>query len=220
MGELHKPPHEVLGVSFLASLEEVEIAYKAKAKMHHPDVGGTHDAMVEVNLAYEELRKTARPATKKAPGHKPPGTDPNKATTGNLWEHLGASGEGDDLMEFIKNFNRKMGADFGTPFSGYVGTDHASRARTTSGTGATFQSEAYEKFYGGQVKKPTSREQAVIDLTEILRQTEGYTDAKSRRFTGMSDHAAYAKTRMDGVRQVKLLNRIKAMIQSGEIDIE
>jgi hypothetical protein len=37
--------------------ELVTAAYRIKAKKAHPDAGGSHDAMVRVNAAYEFLRK-------------------------------------------------------------------------------------------------------------------------------------------------------------------
>ena len=47
----------VLGVAINASLEQVEEAYRAKARIAHPDCGGTNSAMAQLNLAIEEARK-------------------------------------------------------------------------------------------------------------------------------------------------------------------
>lgn len=44
--------YEVLGVSPGASFEEVRAAYRRASKQRHPDMGGSHEAMVELNTAY------------------------------------------------------------------------------------------------------------------------------------------------------------------------
>ncbi len=48
---------KLLGVSPGASWEEIERAYRNKAKIHHPDKGGDEDAMKALNDAYEILKK-------------------------------------------------------------------------------------------------------------------------------------------------------------------
>ncbi|ACO70227.1 predicted protein, partial [Micromonas commoda] len=48
-------PWKVLGVSFGASDEEVRVAFKRLALIHHPDKGGNQDAFVEIRQAFEEL---------------------------------------------------------------------------------------------------------------------------------------------------------------------
>lgn len=48
---------EVLGVSPSASESEVEAAYRRLTLVRHPDVGGTHEAMAELNLARDDWRK-------------------------------------------------------------------------------------------------------------------------------------------------------------------
>lgn len=49
--------YRLLGVSPSASWKEVEKAYKAKAKVHHPDLGGDEDAMRALNEAYQYIKK-------------------------------------------------------------------------------------------------------------------------------------------------------------------
>ena len=46
-----------LGVSPPSSWEEIERAYRKKAKVHHPDLGGDQDAMRALNEAYALLKK-------------------------------------------------------------------------------------------------------------------------------------------------------------------
>jgi len=45
---------EILGVSSDAEPAEIEAAFKTKAKVAHPDMGGSADAMAELNRAKQE----------------------------------------------------------------------------------------------------------------------------------------------------------------------
>lgn len=51
---------KLLGISPSARWEEVEKAYRAKAKIHHPDHGGDEDAMKALNDAYNLLKSKYR----------------------------------------------------------------------------------------------------------------------------------------------------------------
>ena len=59
-----RDPYEVLGIARGATFEEVRAAYRRACKKHHPDMGGSHEAMVELNTAYafilNELKQGAR----------------------------------------------------------------------------------------------------------------------------------------------------------------
>lgn len=63
---LHMPNGEVdlcyrmLGLAPSASWEEVEKAYRKKAKIHHPDLGGDADTMRALNEAYERLKRVRK----------------------------------------------------------------------------------------------------------------------------------------------------------------
>lgn len=48
---------EVLGVSKAATREDIRNGYKAMARIHHPDMGGTEDQFKKVRAAYEEAIK-------------------------------------------------------------------------------------------------------------------------------------------------------------------
>lgn len=49
--------YRLLGVSPNSSWNEIEQAYRKKAKKHHPDVGGDEDAMKALNEAYQILKR-------------------------------------------------------------------------------------------------------------------------------------------------------------------
>lgn len=53
--------YRLLGLSPSATWEDIERAYRAKAKKHHPDHGGDEDAMRALNEAYQLLKKARRP---------------------------------------------------------------------------------------------------------------------------------------------------------------
>jgi hypothetical protein len=47
-----RDPYEVLGVARGASLAEIKSAYRRASKSRHPDMGGSHEAMTELNTVY------------------------------------------------------------------------------------------------------------------------------------------------------------------------
>ncbi len=52
---------QMLGVSPSAPWEEIERAYRRKAKIHHPDHGGDEDTMRALNRAYAQLKQVRGP---------------------------------------------------------------------------------------------------------------------------------------------------------------
>ncbi|GMV92006.1 MAG: hypothetical protein AMXMBFR82_17840 [Candidatus Hydrogenedentota bacterium] len=49
--------YKLLGLSPSSSWDQVEKAYRAKAKLHHPDHGGDDDTMRALNEAYALLKR-------------------------------------------------------------------------------------------------------------------------------------------------------------------
>jgi len=54
--------YDVLGVPSDASLEVIQQAYRTLAQQHHPDRGGSHEKMKQLNLAFFELSDPGRRA--------------------------------------------------------------------------------------------------------------------------------------------------------------
>jgi DnaJ-class molecular chaperone len=52
--------YRLLGIPPSATMEEVERAYRQKAKRHHPDLGGDDDAMRALNEAYNQIKRARR----------------------------------------------------------------------------------------------------------------------------------------------------------------
>jgi hypothetical protein len=56
-----RPWHDVLGVPATASPGEVEQRIRDLQRLHHPDRGGSHDQMAEINAAADDWRRTRAP---------------------------------------------------------------------------------------------------------------------------------------------------------------
>ena len=54
---MRKDPYQILKVHPSAKLEEIKKAYRKLVKIHHPDKGGDSAIMLEVNSAWETLKK-------------------------------------------------------------------------------------------------------------------------------------------------------------------
>ena len=54
----HRPWHEVLGLRPHASLDEAETEYRRRAKVAHPDNGGSADRMAKLNAAIADARRS------------------------------------------------------------------------------------------------------------------------------------------------------------------
>lgn len=58
---------ELIGLPPTATEREVQRAYRSAALLHHPDRGGSSDAMKELNCAYEIALEVAREREEKKP---------------------------------------------------------------------------------------------------------------------------------------------------------
>ncbi len=54
---MSKDPYQILKIHPSAKLEEIKQAYRKLVKIHHPDKGGDSAIMIEVNSAWEILKK-------------------------------------------------------------------------------------------------------------------------------------------------------------------
>lgn len=52
--------YRLMGLSASAPWEDIERAYRKKAKVHHPDHGGDEDAMRALNEAYERIKRARK----------------------------------------------------------------------------------------------------------------------------------------------------------------
>lgn len=52
--------YRMLGISPSSTWDEIEKAYKRKAKVHHPDHGGDEDTMRALNEAYHRLKQVKK----------------------------------------------------------------------------------------------------------------------------------------------------------------
>jgi DnaJ domain len=76
-------PYQVLGILPHSSLTQIKAAYRCAAASHHPDRGGSHEAMVTVNAAYEQLtRYLTTPISYEDPHQK---SAPSTPTTLTQW---------------------------------------------------------------------------------------------------------------------------------------
>ena len=60
---MSKDPYQILKVHPSAKLEEIKKAYRKLVKIHHPDKGGDSSVMLEVNSAWEILKKKHKDLT-------------------------------------------------------------------------------------------------------------------------------------------------------------
>lgn len=47
--------YEILGISPNSTINDIQRAYRVLAKKHHPDMGGVHEKMIELNEAWQVL---------------------------------------------------------------------------------------------------------------------------------------------------------------------
>ena len=54
---MSKDPYQTLNIHPNAKIEEIKKAYRELVKIHHPDKGGDQKLMLEINAAWESLKK-------------------------------------------------------------------------------------------------------------------------------------------------------------------
>ncbi|MCC3246441.1 DnaJ domain-containing protein [Methylocystis sp. WRRC1] len=78
-----RDPYDILGVARGASFDEIRAAYRRASKTRHPDLGGTHESMVELNTAYafvlDELKRSYMRQEEEAPRYDRAGGEDARA---------------------------------------------------------------------------------------------------------------------------------------------
>jgi DnaJ domain len=81
--------YQVLGINPPVSMSDVKLAYRKAAAIHHPDRGGSHQAMVDVNHAYEqakwELERIRTRNGSQYPQSEPPRSESHQADPLSVW---------------------------------------------------------------------------------------------------------------------------------------
>ena len=50
-------PYKILGIDMNATKEDIDKAFRRKARVAHPDRGGSNEDMIRVNAAYEAIKQ-------------------------------------------------------------------------------------------------------------------------------------------------------------------
>jgi DnaJ domain len=66
--------YQILGISHRSTPSEIKAAYRRAATTNHPDRGGSHEMMVIINQAYEQVK--SRPNTRRNTTRKPTSSAP------------------------------------------------------------------------------------------------------------------------------------------------
>lgn len=91
----------LLGVAATASLREIRVAYRIKAKESHPDVGGTADMFDRITVAYQlliELAEDDRSSGDSHPGESRSNPSSERPTKAAEDPSLAAFGPVDDPL--------------------------------------------------------------------------------------------------------------------------
>lgn len=99
-----RDPYDILGVPKGASLDEIKAAYRRACKARHPDMGGSHEAMIELNTAYafilNELKHSYQRQEEEAPQYEHAGGEQARAEEARRWER--AYRDIDDELEALR----------------------------------------------------------------------------------------------------------------------
>ena len=111
-----RDPYDIIGIARGATFEEVRAAYRRACKTHHPDMGGSHEAMVELNTAYafilKELKQGARqsqeaPKQDQTPGQQEYARREETASAGAHAEEPKARSER-DWRKFYRDIDEEL----------------------------------------------------------------------------------------------------------------
>lgn len=85
-----RDPYDILGIERGASLDEIKAAYRRASKAKHPDLGGSHEEMTELNTAYayilSELKRGYQQQREEAPRPGQDGRDDAYAEDERRWQ--------------------------------------------------------------------------------------------------------------------------------------
>lgn len=99
-----RDPYDILGIARGASLDEIKAAYRRACKTKHPDMGGSHEAMTELNTAYafilNELKRDYQRRQEEAPQYEQAGGDQARAEEERRWRN--AYRDIDDELEELR----------------------------------------------------------------------------------------------------------------------
>jgi len=103
-----RDPYDILGVPRGASLDEIKAAYRRACKTKHPDMGGSHEAMTELNAAYgfvlNDLKRSYQRQEEEAPQYERAGGDRSRAEEARRQEQ--AYRDIDDELEELRRAAR------------------------------------------------------------------------------------------------------------------
>jgi DnaJ domain len=92
--------YKVLGVVPPVTMDELKAAYRKAAALHHPDCGGSHAAMVEINSAFEQAKwelenfrirnnpHYSQPQPQPQPQTRPPQPTPSQEKILEFWMYI------------------------------------------------------------------------------------------------------------------------------------
>lgn len=81
-------PYQILGIPPHSSRTQIKAAYRRAAASHHPDRGGSHEAMVTINAAYEQLTRVTASTSHHSPRKPSPPTPTNLSDWFLLYNQL------------------------------------------------------------------------------------------------------------------------------------
>lgn len=163
---MNKDFYNTLGVQRNATQEEIKLAYRKLASMHHPDRGGDAEKFKEIQIAYDTL------------------SDPNKKTEydnpGQGFHHFGPGQQGDFNDIFAQFFGGRPGPG---PFDFFGNQRPPQRNRTINLASEITLEDAFSgKELIFNVVLPTGKNQTVN-----IKVPAGINDGTVLRIAGLGD---------------------------------